>query len=256
MGRLDEAEREAFEDHLVACAACTEELAGLCALQGELARGRDRIEAEGTRRPRNPHRTWVLAVAAAVMATTIGLRLWMREQPTPFPSPTPVVPDTSPQAIPEPPAAPPTVSLSDLAAFDPPPYAPVRLRGNEHDAAERFAEAMELYSRGDWNGALPGLRAASALDPEAPHMAFYHGACALLAGETGEAIRELQRTVALGDTPVLEEAEFLLAKAYLRDGDIDAARQELVKVAALDGDRREEAQDLLTQLDSSGGPSP
>jgi len=232
LGRLDEPDREAFEEHLVACAACADELAGLYTLKAELQRSREQIVADAAVRPRTWHRPWVLAVAAAVLAVAAGLGVWMRLQPASGPRP----------------------ELAALAAIEPPAYAPMRLRGSEDEAARRFRVAMELYAAGDWNGALPGLRAAAALDPEAPQIAFYLGACALLAGETDEAIAELERTAALGDTPFLEEARFLLAKAHLRNGDLGSSGNELAEVIALDGDRRQEAQDLLKRLDASGGP--
>ena len=231
-GTLAEAEQEAFEEHIVACKACFEEVSALCALQGELARSREQIVAEAAVRPSPWRRPWVFAVAASVLAVAAGLGVWMmRAQP----------------------ASGPRAELAALAQFDPPVYAPVRLRGSEDDGARHFREAMDLYSRGDWKGALPGLRAAAVLDPEAPHIAFYLGACALLAGETHEAIIQLQRTVDLGDTPFLEEALFYLAKAHLQAGDVTAARGALDKVILLNGDRSQEAQSLLDRLDALGG---
>ena len=232
-GELAEAEQEAFEDHLVGCAACHEEVAGLCELRAELERTREQIVAEAAIRPSPWRRPWVLAVAAAVVALAAGLALWMRLQEAPGSK----------------------LELAELAKVDPPAYAPVRLRGSEADAARRFREAMELYAASDWRGALPVLRAAAGLDPEAPHFAFYLGACALLAGETDEAITQLQRTADLGDTPFLEEALFYLAKAQLRAGDVTAARDSLLKVILLNGDRSEEAQSLLNRLDALGGRS-
>jgi tetratricopeptide (TPR) repeat protein len=230
---LAEAEQQAFEEHLVACAICADELAGLCALSVELQRSRLQIVAEAAIRPSAWRRRWVLALAAVVVVAS-GLGIWMRFQPAPALRP----------------------ELAALAAIEPPSYAPVRLRGNDNEAARRFREAMELYAAGDWRGALPGLRSAAGLDPEAPHLAFYLGACALLAGETNEGISELERTAALGDTPFLEEAGFYLAKARLQEGNVDAARREFVKVIALDGDRRAEAQDLLDRLDALEGRQP
>jgi tetratricopeptide (TPR) repeat protein len=228
---LAEAEQEAFEEHLVACAGCADELAALCALKAEFERSRGQIVAEAARRPSPWRRPWALALAAVVVVAA-GLGIWMRFQ-------------QMSELRPE---------LAELARFDPPAYSAVRLRGSEDEAARRFREAMELYATGDWRGALPGLRAAAALDPEAPHLAFYLGACALLAGETDDAINELGRTTDLGDTPFLEVALFYLAKAHLQAGDVDAARGELVKVIQLNGDRSEEAQDLLGRLDTLGGP--
>ncbi len=232
LGELAEAEQETFEEHLVACTTCCEELAGLCALKAELERSRKQIVAEAAGRPSPWRRPWLLAVAASVLAVATGLGVWMmRVQPAPGPR----------------------AELAELAQVDPPAYAPVRLRGSEDDAARRFREAMELYSRGDWKGALPGLRAAAGLDPEAPHIAFYLGTCALLVGETGEAITQLQRTADMGDTPFLEEALFYLAKAHLQAGDVTAARDALVKVILLNGDRSQEAQSLIDRLNASGG---
>jgi tetratricopeptide (TPR) repeat protein len=254
LGALDDTEREAFEDHLIACAACADELAGLVALQGELARSREQIVAEAAAQPRPSRRTWLLAVAAGLLVVAAGLVMWSRLQPPPTTDEPLIVAELGPLVHPEPDRSIET-ELDELARFQPPPYTPMRLRGSEDAAARRFREAMGLYAAGDWNGALPGLRAAAALDPEAPHIAFYLGACELLAGETSEAIAALERTAALGDTPFLEEARYLLAKAQLRAGDVDAARGELVKVVALDGDRMEEAQGLLDRLDALEGHS-
>lgn len=229
---LAEADQEAFEEHLVACASCADELAALCALTAELERSREQIVAETASRPSAWRRPWILALAAVVVVAA-GLGIWMRLQPAPGPR----------------------AELAELAAFEPPTYVPVRLRGSEDEAARRFREAMEFYAAGDWRGALPGLRAAAALDPEAPHLAFYLGACALLAGDTDEAISALERTAALGDTPFLEEALFYLAKARLQAGEVGAARAELAKVIELNGDRLEEARGLLGRLDALEGPS-
>jgi len=233
LGTLAADEQEAFEEHLVACTTCFEEVTVLCALQAELERSREPIVAEAAMPRRPSRRTWLLAVAAAVMAVAAGIGVWMRLQP----------------------ASGRESALAQLGLFEPPAYAPVRLRGSEDDTARRFREAMELYAQSDWNAALPDLREAAALDPEAPHIAFYLGACALLAGETHEAITHLQRTADLGDTPFLEEAVFYLAKAQLRAGNITAARDALAKVIVLNGDRSEEAQGILDRLDALGGRS-
>ncbi len=141
LGRLDEPEREAFEDHLVACGDCCGELADLCALQGELEREPRADRGRGRRAVEPSRRTWLLAVAAAVVAVAAGLGLWMRLQPSPAPEP--VLAELGPVVQPESvPAAGP--DLAELAAFEAPPYAPVRLRGSEGDAERRFADAMEL----------------------------------------------------------------------------------------------------------------
>jgi|GEM_PF-1741020 len=232
-GRLAEPEADAFEAHLLTCPACHGEVARLCALREELERSRARVEADAAAEARLWRRPWVLAVAAGILAAGVGLGVWVSVRPTAVEGPT----------------------LAELAHLEAPPYAPMRVRGGEDDAERRFEEAMELYVAGDWRGALPGLRAAAALDPEAPHVGFYLGACALLAGETDEGVAALERVIALGDTLFLEEARFELARARVRAGDLDRARDELRAVVALDGGRRQEAQALLPRLDAAGGLS-
>jgi tetratricopeptide (TPR) repeat protein len=227
LGRLDGPEQEAFEDHLVACADCSDELAGLSALQEELASSRDRIVAEAAASSRAPRRTWLLAAAAAIAALAAGLGLWVRLEPT----------------------SPPASTLAELAAFEPPAYAPARLRDIEDDAARSFDEAMARYSAGDYGSAINGLEQAAALDPDSAQISFYLGASSLLAGRTSDGIRALEHTVELGNSPYLEEALLLLAKAHLRSGGLRRARSELVRVIELDGDLSEQARSIINELD-------
>ena len=66
------------------------------------------------------------------------------------------------------------------------------------------------------------MREAVELDPDAAH-AHSFSACAISFGQDTPAIDQLRATVALGDSPYLEEAHFYLAKAFLRRKDLDAA---------------------------------
>ena len=70
-----------------------------------------------------------------------------------------------------------------------------------------------------------------------------------MTGSNEEAISSLRATVALGDTPYLEDAKFYLAKAYLRRADIRSARSELLQVVELHGEREQDARALLARLD-------
>src|SRR5688572_17868781 len=76
--------------------------------------------------------------------------------------------------------------------------------------------------------------------------------CTRLSGACGShgrnAIRYLREAARLGESPYLEDAHFFLAKALIRDGDVEAARGELRTVLALEGDRRDEASRLLAEL--------
>ncbi len=55
--------------------------------------------------------------------------------------------------------------------------------------------------------------------------------------------------VGLGDTPYLEEARWLLANAYLLQGDASSARAELRALVALEGELEAEARALSDRID-------
>lgn len=233
-GGLDEASSSAFEEHYFGCEECFSRLEDLRALRAELERTRKAVEATPRRRPELR-----LALAAALVGLGAAGAFWFAESRRTEP---PVPATTAAVGV-------------DFGPVEAPPWAPVRLRGPEDEAERRFQAAMEPYARGDWAAALPLLREAARLDPGAPGAAFYAGASALLLEQPNEAIEELQRVVALGDTPYLEEARFYLARACLAAGDLQAAREELKRVVELDGGRREAARQLLERLDAvTSGP--
>ena len=257
LGQLDGAERDAFERHFFECDACFEEVDNMRALQGELRRlrGRDRAAVWARRRP-----LWAAVAAAVVLLLLVG---WWTLRPTsaPEPGPSPVarVAPTPSQAHS---AATPTLPskpdrdaiLAELGRVDPPPFGSVILRGTPSEARRHFREAMQDYARGDYAAAIPGLRHAADLDAGAPDILFFLGACYLLTGQTDLAIAQLRATIALGDTPFLEEARFYLAKAHVRAGDLEAAGMELREVIALEGELRDEAAGLLETLEQIASP--
>ncbi len=74
--------------------------------------------------------------------------------------------------------------LAGLARVEAPVYSAVRLRCTDGEEFRRFHEAMELYARQDWKGAVRGLDAAALMEPESAEISFYLGVTQLLAGET------------------------------------------------------------------------
>jgi tetratricopeptide (TPR) repeat protein len=242
-GHLSEAEQEAFELHYFECASCFEELRALRALQAELDRGGLAVEVEPVRRAAWRRWAWAWGVAAIVLLAGVGLL--MRRSPM-----RPQVTTTQP-ASPSPKAPAETKpTLAELARVEPPEYSPAVLRGPSDQAAVRFRQAMKLYEKKQYTAAIPRLRKAVQLNPQAADAGFFLGACELLTGQTSEAIKDLQRTIALGDSPYLEDAHFYQAKAYLRQGDVAAAQDALHKTIQLHADREREARELLQQLDA------
>ena len=103
--------------------------------------------------------------------------------------------------------------------------------------------APSYYAR-----AITGLREAAKLNPKDAGALFFLGVTLLLSGQTDDGIAALQRSVALGDTPYLEESHYYLAKAFLHKNDVAAAEAELQKTIQLKGDLENKAQELLQAI--------
>jgi tetratricopeptide (TPR) repeat protein len=236
-GSLSEEDATRYEDHFFACESCFAELKALEALQLELARTRHAVEAQA----RVSRPVFWMAAAAAVLVLASGAALYLTRGGA-----SRVEPESGTKAS----------TLAELARIEPPRWTSTRLRGAENEAGRRFREAMELYAKGEWSAALPALREASRLDPEAAHVSFYLGVCALLAGEHTEGVGNLRKVVSLGETPFLEESRFYVAKAYLGSGDLAAAQAELQATVELGGPRLDEARKLLEELETIRPRSP
>ena len=231
LGRLDESRRQAFEDHYFECAACLAHVRAVQDLRGALA-----APAAAPAR-RNLRTAGVILAAAAVLVLAVrgGHQLWSDRQEA-------VSSTTAPRDIVlgAPPA--PTVRV------ELPPYTPARLRAVPSAAQSLFRDAMTHYTVTNCAGAIDGLRRAVAADRAYTQARFYLGACELHTGATNEAATSLQRVIAAGESPYLEDARWFLAQARVKQGDLEAARQELERVIALNGDRREAARRLLDEL--------
>lgn len=245
LGQLSDPEREAFERHYFECARCFEDLE----LHRALARSVQvaRPARVGRRRlVKTPSLAWTAAAAVvAVIATSV---LVFRSGILPSGGSSSSVPPRSPgPTLPGLPPVPPRGSMADLARVQPPPYVPPTLRGSDPGRG-RFRRAMDAFVRGDHAAAVPDLRAAAAGEPGAADVQFFLGTALLLAGEPEAAVPPLRRTIALGDTPFLEEAHFYLAKVHLRRGAVEEAKRELDRVVQLGGERAAEARALLRDL--------
>jgi hypothetical protein len=127
-----------------------------------------------------------------------------------------------------------------LAQFEPPPWNPVLLRGNETAGHAEFVKAMTLYTAHNYPGCGEALSVI-----ESAEARYYGGICFLLAGQAEAGASALAQAIAKGDTPYLEEARFYLAKAMLARKDAAGARDELRRVVAMHGDLERQANDLL-----------
>ncbi|MFN7977518.1 MAG: hypothetical protein U0P30_05235 [Vicinamibacterales bacterium] len=233
-GRLQDEGREAFERHYFGCSACFDRVALLHATRARLAG-----EAPAPAGRAVPHDGWRDRrwMAAAGVAACLIAAVWLRPGP-----PQPVA-DMAPARAERAVAAP----APSLPPFAPPAYRPQTLRGATDDAGAQFRAAMELYSQGRFADAIPGLSRAAAARVDA---AFFLAACHLLTGDARHASAAAREAVAFGDTPYLEEARLVLARALAQLGDTGAARVELERVIGMRGERQTEANALLRVIDA------
>jgi tetratricopeptide (TPR) repeat protein len=249
VGALSAPQQDAFEQHYFECPRCFEELDQHRLLQQALQQAETDIRRETVAPRPSWNWQWGAVAVAATVILAVALGIWYgRPRAT---SPTVATPSSPPSQGPQgtqPPVAH-QPSLVELAKFEPPAYTPIVLRGSSDAARQHFQAAMRHYSKADYAGAIPGLRQASALDPQAADSHFYLGVCYLLVGETDAGIQALKGAVALGESAYLEDARFYLAKAYLRTGNLSAAREELNQTVQLKGDRQSEARQMLEKLD-------
>ncbi len=232
-GSLGPEERESFEEHYFACEQCFAALQAQRALQAELSASAPQIRAMPAPNPTAWRWTAAMATAAVVILAVLGIRWGMKPDLSPPAPPT--------QTMQPGPAGP---SLAELARFDPPTYTPAVLRGAQDEAMRKFRVAMKHYQQGDYARAITGLREAAKLNPKDAGALFFLGVSYLLASQTDDGIAVLQQSVALGDTPYLEEAHYYLAKAFLRKSDLAAAEAELQKTVQLKGELESKAQEL------------
>jgi tetratricopeptide (TPR) repeat protein len=229
-GKLDQAEQKAFESHFFGCPKCFGKLQVLRALQEELWESDEPALPEVAKPARLWSRPWQIAAAASAAIVLIVAVLWRGSGG---------IKGTSVGPAGE------SSVLGTLARFDPPAYVPPTLRGAADEATERFRAGMRFYQKGDYTQAIPELRSAAGVHPQAANVRFFLGICLLLAGQTDAGIGELKQTVDLSDSAYLAEAHFYLAKAFLGKGEASRARKELKAVVELRGRFGDEAARLL-----------
>jgi tetratricopeptide (TPR) repeat protein len=248
LDRLTDSERDEFEKHYFECASCFSRIQTGLAVQTGLER-----------QPELPAKTravfwgqpWSWTPAFVSVALLFALGIWWyaarNSQSSQQVSPAPPTANFPASAQSQPPA-PAAATLEALARVEPPPYAPVVLRGAEDEAHATFRKAMQYYLKGEYAKAIPGLRAAVKASPQIASFNFYLGACYLLTDQTDSAIESFRRTVSIGAPSYSEQAHYYLAKAYLREKDVPAAKEEVQETIRFHGSKEAEAQEILSQL--------
>jgi hypothetical protein len=244
LGRLSDADRDAFEAHAFECDRCLSALETVRILQAELRQQRATVGPEATAVRRWPW-SWqgALAAAAAILVVALGIGWQLRHTAGPTTAPTSATrEDRTP-----PPIAPSDTVLA-LARIEPPRYVPFTTRGAEDERARRFDRAMQDYSNGDYRRAATGLRRVLADESGDVETSFFLGIALLMTDDVDGAIERLRAVMARGDSPFRLMASLDLAKALIRKGDLAAAEQELNRTITLPGSHQSDASDLLRRL--------
>ena len=137
-------------------------------------------------------------------------------------------------------------ALADLGRIDPPPHAAPLERAGEPSYV--FDDAMKAYDGRQYERAAEILRRFVTVEPEDPGGNFFLAVSLMMTDEVGEAEDRLNVVVDAGSTPFQFPARFVRAKAWIRLGKLDAAEQELQRVAASADPYARNAAELLARV--------
>ena len=245
LGLLAEDERVRFEDHVLGCDSCREELYAMAPYSatmildpGEVVRLAGRAPHPAPDRGsvlsraldwfRSKEGNWVPSrVLAPVGAfAAIALVIFLRA------------------------GAP---SVSDLARVEPVPYVTLQTRDVDvESAAELFREGMGHYVDGRWGEAAvyleDALGRADDAWPDRETAGFYLGLSLLLADEPARAVSHLKRASESEILPVADRGSWYLAQTFLKLGDGDRATEVLRSLAESSPAYADEAAEQLREL--------
>jgi hypothetical protein len=204
--QMSEADRFAFEDHFVSCADCQREVRLADAVRTVL-REPVATKENATPRTRAHMRRWIGA-GVAIAAGIAGIALVQIR---------------------------PSQRFAGLGAvLEPPVYLGVAVRGTPGRVDSIFERAMNDYASRRYTAAAAGLRTALAAGEDPVPTEFFLGASLLMSNDAEGAAAAFDRVVAKGDTPYLNEAQLYEAKALLRLGRGDEARDALARYKPTD----------------------
>ena len=240
LGRLADADRDAFESHVFECDRCFDDL------RTELQSMPPTAAVAAARRGRFP--VWMTAAAAVALAA--GLGLWA------FGTTSPRIGDRTGQDGPSARRSQPAATdrldavsarVAELTRVEPPPYIPLTVRSAD-DWRARFDDAMAAYAIGRYAEAAESLEIVASRQPSAASVRFFLGVSYLMLDRTDDAVGALQRCVDIADPAYADDARFFLAKAWLRKGNREAATSALDAVSRSNGPRAPEARNLQKTL--------
>lgn len=208
-GSLPESDATAFEQHLLICAQCRDEVGFADQLRRELVR------------PAPARRPWLYAAGAGLAAALIlAVTLPSRG----------------------------AVSRLGAVASAP-GYEGLEVRATAGTGDSAFAAAMSLYKEGAYLESAAAFRAARTLGGDSVTTTFFLGASLLMSGRAQDAADEFDRASRLGPTAYAAESHLYRAKALLRLHNTDGALNALAAAAAIEGPVRAYALALADSIE-------
>ena len=137
-------------------------------------------------------------------------------------------------------------TLVELGRVNPPPYAAPLMRSGESSAV--FDDALVAYGSRRFDESAERLRRFVAVEPDDAAANFFLAVSLMMTDDVGEAEDRLNAVLSAGETPFTVPARFVLAKALIRLGRLDAAERELIRAAAADGPYARLAAELLPKV--------
>ena len=214
-GTITGGELAAFEQHLIACEPCRNEVRLATVLRAELA----------THRPAaHRQRAWLAGLGVACAAAGVVVAIAIQ-------SPSPI--------------------RHFGAVTTAPPYQGVAVRNETASGDVAFGIAMTSYQKGSFVDATRALRHARSAGADSVTSTFFLAASLLLTGHAREAAEEFRRVARMGPTPYEGESHFYRGKALLQLGEPDAAALELRLAARIDGHARQAAAALYDSVEAA-----
>ncbi len=192
---LGVAETDAFEQHLLLCESCRNEVRLASAIRSEIG-----VQSRGI----NP---WVVGTGLAFAAS---LAIFVAR------------PNTDSLS-----------ALGRVASA--PVYDGVPVRATTSATDSLFGVAMGFYQQGAYAESSEQFEAARAAGADSVVTTFFLGVSNLMAGKSAAAANELQRSTGMSRSAYSQESHFYLAKAFLQLGQREEALRELGMAIDIEG---------------------
>ena len=233
-GMLPDEERAAFEQHVLECDACFQELErGAPVVSVLRERARDRAESLGEQRSRvvRPQRRWAFRWPARRIAALAG-----------------AVAILAVVFLPRLPSGP--ADYRDFATFprEGPSSTLVRGLGAAGSVAELVEVGLAHLDVGDFEQAELRFDAAVQRDSTSVEALYLLGLSRALQGESVKAVPSLEAAADLAPENLLPKVMWTLANAYVKAGMLEEARVTLRRLAAGTDEFAEKGRDLLERL--------